>query len=260
MTRFHEITQEMADTYERKNADYGNSFHQLYEQYGLTSVLIRLSDKLHRLESLNQTKTQRVMDESIIDTLMDMANYAIMARMELEQADNKQGTQGGTNMKELIQQVQYWAQARGIDTGDGIKQGLYLVSEQGELADAYLKNNFAELQDAIGDMLVVMIIYATQVDEIRGLTNWLTLARKPVMMLDDMDRLLGLLAEEVGHLNVYRGHYARKEALYNIVVYLDEIASYYDTSLEECLQLAYDVIKVRKGKTVNGVFVKEVQA
>ena len=50
----------------------------------MVMLLIRLSDKMNRLESLVLHGEQQVSDESIIDTLNDMANYAVMARMELE--------------------------------------------------------------------------------------------------------------------------------------------------------------------------------
>lgn len=70
--------------YEAKNKDYGNSFGKSYAEYGLTMACIRLDDKLSRLKSLNKSKEIRVKDESIIDTLIDLANYSIMTVMELQ--------------------------------------------------------------------------------------------------------------------------------------------------------------------------------
>ena len=78
---FKQITQEMVDLYERKNKDYGDSFAELYKKYGMTSSLIRMEDKLNRLRSLVD-KTNAVQDESKLDTLMDLANYAIMTIIE----------------------------------------------------------------------------------------------------------------------------------------------------------------------------------
>lgn len=72
----------MHDLYIAKNHDYGNSVHDTYEKYGLTSFLVRIEDKLNRARTLNKTDAQ-VNDEKIEDTLMDMANYAILAVMEL---------------------------------------------------------------------------------------------------------------------------------------------------------------------------------
>lgn len=74
---------EMHDIYVRKNKDYGSSFSELYAEFGLLSSVIRLSDKLNRLKSLAKNQ-QQVKDESIRDTLIDMANYCIMTAMELD--------------------------------------------------------------------------------------------------------------------------------------------------------------------------------
>lgn len=81
---FEGITKEMNETYKRKNADYGNSFGKQFEEFGMISSVVRLTDKLERLKSLTIGKNQQqVNNESIEDTLLDMANYAIMTVMEL---------------------------------------------------------------------------------------------------------------------------------------------------------------------------------
>lgn len=78
------ICAELSDLYERKNHDYGDSFHTTFEEEGMAMVRIRLSDKLNRLKSLTrQGEQQMVADESIRDTLLDLANYAIMTVIEM---------------------------------------------------------------------------------------------------------------------------------------------------------------------------------
>lgn len=77
------ICAELTDTYRKKNADYGNSFSRAVEKYGLVSALTRISDKFNRLESLILHKEQEVKDESVQDTLLDLANYCIMTVMEI---------------------------------------------------------------------------------------------------------------------------------------------------------------------------------
>ena len=77
------ILDEIYDTYKRKNADYGNSFGEQFIEYGLLSAVIRLHDKMRRLKQLLKNEAQ-VKDESIRDTLLDLANYAIMTIMELD--------------------------------------------------------------------------------------------------------------------------------------------------------------------------------
>lgn len=81
---FKSIVDKMFETYQKKNADYGSSFSKLYDKFGMKSVLIRLTDKYNRLEALTESGGEpQVKDESIEDTLMDMANYAILAIIEL---------------------------------------------------------------------------------------------------------------------------------------------------------------------------------
>ena len=82
-----QLLTDMHELYVAKNHDYGNSVHDTYEKYGLTSFLVRIEDKLNRARTLTQTDAQ-VNDEKIEDTLMDMANYAILAVMELKGYDN----------------------------------------------------------------------------------------------------------------------------------------------------------------------------
>lgn len=74
---FINITNSLTKIYQAKNQDYGNSFEKSLYKFGLVASIIRLSDKMNRIESLSQTKA-RVKDESIEDTLLDLANYAIM--------------------------------------------------------------------------------------------------------------------------------------------------------------------------------------
>lgn len=82
------ICEELNALYARKNADYGDSFSKSFEEYGLTMACIRLEDKLNRLKALTKSKAQ-VEDESIADTLMDLANYAIMTVIEMEGENEK---------------------------------------------------------------------------------------------------------------------------------------------------------------------------
>jgi len=82
--QFSEIEKEMLATYKKKNNDYGDAFTESMKEFGLTCSAIRLGDKYRRLKSL-LNKRQCVEDESIEDTLLDMANYAIMTVMYIRQ-------------------------------------------------------------------------------------------------------------------------------------------------------------------------------
>ena len=79
------VCQELTETYEKKNADYGNSFENSLDKHGMIAGIVRMDDKMSRLISLNSKNEQQVMDESLRDTLMDLANYAIMSVMWLDE-------------------------------------------------------------------------------------------------------------------------------------------------------------------------------
>lgn len=82
--RFAELCIAMTQTYDRKNKDYGNSFSRSVQRYGKIAALTRMSDKWNRLENLMLNEDAKVKDESITDTLIDLASYALMTAMELE--------------------------------------------------------------------------------------------------------------------------------------------------------------------------------
>lgn len=78
------ICEEIHYLYVQKNQDYGDSFHQTFMEEGMAMARIRLGDKLSRFKSLTRSGIQQVKDESIRDTLIDLANYAIMTVLELD--------------------------------------------------------------------------------------------------------------------------------------------------------------------------------
>ncbi len=90
-----EICKELTDLYEEKNIKYGNSFETTFEEYGPTSILIRLDDKINRAKTLLNNDTMDPGDESIRDTLMDLANYSIMSIMELGKSSEGTEKEGG---------------------------------------------------------------------------------------------------------------------------------------------------------------------
>ena len=89
-----EICEKMHDTYVRKNKDYGDSFVKVREKYP-NAILIRLNDKLLRAETLYATSERLVTDESVDDTLLDMANYCIMELIERRADVERQKQENG---------------------------------------------------------------------------------------------------------------------------------------------------------------------
>ena len=77
MIAFNDILLQMQDLYNRKNHDYGNSYEKSLDEDGLIVAKIRLGDKFNRFKTIIKSESE-VKDESIEDTLIDMANYAVM--------------------------------------------------------------------------------------------------------------------------------------------------------------------------------------
>lgn len=121
--KFSDLLAEMQETFNRKNKDYGNSFDALFEEYDFLEPLMLLETKFNRLKQLTFENTIKELairlirqrygdvdnedikdliclldkymginaevDESIDDTLKDMANYATMTRLVIKTDNNE---------------------------------------------------------------------------------------------------------------------------------------------------------------------------
>lgn len=81
---FESIIKELYDTYKMKNHDYGNSFDKSLDEWGLQAAAFRMDDKMNRFKSIVRNGVCKVNDESLSDTLKDLANYCIMTVMYIE--------------------------------------------------------------------------------------------------------------------------------------------------------------------------------
>ena len=76
----------MHEIYIKKNSDYGNSFSDLYDEYGSIISEIHIREKFNRFKQLRTNESQ--VGESIEDTLMDMANYCLLTLLEMKKLNN----------------------------------------------------------------------------------------------------------------------------------------------------------------------------
>lgn len=81
---FESVLDEMKELHAKKNKDYGSAFHKSFEEFGVTAGVVRLNDKMERVKSLVKNGKAEVKDESILDTLKDLASYAVMLYVELK--------------------------------------------------------------------------------------------------------------------------------------------------------------------------------
>lgn len=154
-------------------------------------------------------------------------------------------------MEELIKKVEEWSMERNLHTADPSKQRLKLWEEFGELNASIARNDREGAIDAIGDMLVVMIIYKQQIGY--G-SNELLYPKQ--YNVDFLSRLGDTSLIDCIGSGIYDSR-SYIQGLGRVVDILAALAYRLGTNLEECLAAAYDVIKDRKGKMINGVFVKE---
>lgn len=96
--RLEKLMAEMLEVYKAKNKDYGDSFSKSFEEFGLIAPVVRMNDKMNRIKSLSKKGGRQVKGESLRDSLMDLANYAMMTVIELEN-EQMRGVKGEPGMR-----------------------------------------------------------------------------------------------------------------------------------------------------------------
>lgn len=145
-------------------------------------------------------------------------------------------------MKEQLKQYQEliidWAKDKNITGAECIPmQRLKLIEEVGEIASAIVKNNRDEYVDGIGDSFVVLTILAEQSDEVFEID----LTRTGDYSELDLSELISSI--------IYHENFVDFE------VFL-ELCDKLEVDILDCVSSAWNEIKDRKGKTTNGVFIK----
>lgn len=148
-------------------------------------------------------------------------------------------------LQELQPLILEWAKERNILFPENApKQRLKLIEECGELASAILKNDVKLQKDAIGDIFVVLVILAAQTN----VELLLNVEQNETILDEDLDYNLGSLCFN---------NSSRMDTINTHVLFLDDISKILKLYITECANLAWNEIKDRKGKTVNGTFIKE---
>ncbi|RSJ59321.1 hypothetical protein D8811_01730 [Streptococcus gordonii] len=156
-------------------------------------------------------------------------------------------------LQKLITKVQQWSIDRGLDKADSKKQMLKLYEEFGELASGLAKGNKEVVKDSIGDVVVVLIILAQQqglekISDFNIICNHL----QESDLMPQASETIGLIS-----LRVRRTKSKVEEPIVRLISYLRTIAKYENLKFEDCLSQAWNEIKDRKGKLIDGVWVKE---
>ena len=151
-------------------------------------------------------------------------------------------------MQELIKNIENWAEERNLINGSTPqKQFIKLMEEFGELCAGISRDNIDMIKDGIGDCFVVMVILNKQVGKPSRGMEFFSFGN-PDMSDFTIDEIVSDLADYAA--NGY-------ERPFPIVLGLSNIADVYQLNFEDCISQAYNEIKDRKGKMINGVFVKD---
>jgi hypothetical protein len=79
--QYEKVQKEAIKLFKKKNADYGDAF----ATFGPVGVIVRMGDKINRLNSVTRSGITMIDTESVRDTLVDLHNYAAMAVMLLDE-------------------------------------------------------------------------------------------------------------------------------------------------------------------------------
>lgn len=143
-------------------------------------------------------------------------------------------------LKDLIEKVEIWAEERNLIKHENAgRQYLKFLEETGELARAILKNDVPEIIDGFGDSFVTIIILAKQL----GIKLDTTIYKVDLHESINLYEFVNLASP-----------YAVVEEFIDVINLVAESHGY---DLVKCLEVAYNVISKRKGKTINGTFIKE---
>nr|WP_315542437.1 MazG-like family protein [uncultured Aggregatibacter sp.] len=156
-------------------------------------------------------------------------------------------------MEKLIGNIEQWAEDRNLIEGSTPqKQFIKLMEEFGELCSGVAKNKPDVIKDSIGDCFVVTVILKCQFK-----TN---LFIRPSSFYKNLDVSL-ILARVARYAVLIPGNdlseQEKLEIICGIVRNLINISILLDVDFESCVQAAWDEIKDRKGRMIDGVFVKE---
>lgn len=155
-------------------------------------------------------------------------------------------------LNKLIENVQQWSIDRGLDKADSKKQLLKLYEEFGELASGIAKNKPGVIMDSIGDCVVVLIILAQQMEielEFDGVERFPDNIFTMIPLIDK-------LTEKVLNSEPFTQKYIGL-LITTLIRHFENGARLQGYKFEDCLEMAWNAIKDRKGKLVDGVWVKE---
>lgn len=164
------------------------------------------------------------------------------------------------NLYDYFELVRGWAHARNLIEGSNPKaQILKTFSEFGELADGVNKGRKGEIEDGIGDTTVTLVIIAEQLGLPHGAITVppYDFTMSPIDHVLNIASCLGVLADGLVNEEINHEPDDHIAIVTEILMHLNLLATACETSYVDCMAVAWNEIKDRKGRMVNGVFIKE---
>lgn len=205
---------------------------------------------------------------------MSNSNLVLPALVQKEAAQPKAQVVGtpvlGLSIAEYTGLIKLWAQDRNLIEGSTFaKQSGKLFEEVGEMALHINKGADKEggdVPDDIGDVTVVLTIMCAQagvdVEKYIGVDqqnpNAANMDKNGLLTVLNMGLAAFAMAQfSENQTELQESVETSEKILCDIFIVLEEMASRYGTNLRGCLEISYNEIKDRKGRMIDGVFVKE---
>jgi len=166
-------------------------------------------------------------------------------------------------IKKYYNKIVDWSKERKIiPNAKVLVQTAKMISEKSEISKAFLTGDYIELIDGIGDTFVtiVNVVELSNLQLEQHSENKMKINLEEANYTMDTSYLILRLDVLAGFVidNIIKEKYNNEEYLNEMIQILHKLAKTNDTTLEECVETAYNEIKDRKGITLeNGTFIKE---
>lgn len=224
-----------------------NPLHFEKDESDMEIELIKRSIRLDR-ERLADTSSNLLIQKNIGRTAVMGRERAIKERIKekMKKLEN-----------ELVTLTKKWFVDRDLEHGGRLdKQSLKLSEEFGELCAGYIKQNEKLTKDSIGDCAVVIVGLALLIDvDVHSIFE-----KADGIMHKEAMESFKLLNANISEFQLSQDLASKEMCQHNLVhavAYLKSISKALDYEFTDCFELAYNEIKDRKGKWIDGTFVKE---
>lgn len=160
-------------------------------------------------------------------------------------------------MQELIKLIEQWAIDRGLDKNGTVEGQLIKTAEEvSELIIGISKDDIDVIKDSIGDVFVTLVVGCLICDRRQNLLNaiyMLNISEEIGEYVDKYEYIKNLMCDCTSLL-VDKNY---NQDIHMLLTRIIMVAKFYDLDFNECVESAYNEIAGRKGRVIDGTFIKE---